>query len=160
MHLSYLQSSNKGNNKPIIACILYQRSLSIKQSNFRWNCCPTSAKFCFLSSITHTCLCTELPWSTSGLFQSHHVRRLKNNIGEENIISRLHVSKTKDEKIKVQNAFTVSQILTSVKEITPVMWMLLAITPLDHMYVNVSLDILGMDKTAQVNLIASLQYLE
>ena len=44
----------------------------------------------------------------------------------------------------------------SVKEITPVMWMLSAITPLDHMYVNVSLDILEMDKTAQVNLISLL----
>ena len=38
--------------------------------------------------------------------------------------------------------------------------MLSAITPLDHMYVNVSLDILEMDKTAQVNLISSLQYLD
>ena len=38
----------------------------------------------------------------------------------------------------MQNTFTVSQILTSVKEITPVTWMLPAITPLDHMYVNVS----------------------
>ena len=48
----------------------------------------------------------------------------------------------------------------SVKEITPVTWMLSAITPLDHIYVNVSLDILEMDETAQVNLISSLQYLE
>ena len=48
----------------------------------------------------------------------------------------------------------------SVKEITPVTWMLSAITPLDHMYVNVSLDILEMDKTAQVNLIFLLKYLE
>ena len=48
--------------------------------------------FVFLSSIAHTCLCTELPWSTSGFFQSHHVRKLKKNIREENIISRLHVS--------------------------------------------------------------------
>ena len=38
--------------------------------------------------------------------------------------------------------------------------MLSAITPLDHIYVNVSLDILEMDKTAQVNLISSLQYLD
>ena len=59
-------------------------------------------------------------------------------------------------KNKVQNAFRVSQILMSVKEITPVMWKLSAITPLDHMYVNVSLDILEMDKTAQVNLISLL----
>ena len=48
----------------------------------------------------------------------------------------------------------------SVKEITPVAWMLSAITPLDHIYVNGSLDILEMDKNAQVNLISSLQYLE
>ena len=41
-----------------------------------------------------------------------------------------------------------------------VTWMLYAWTPLDHMYVNVSLDILEMDKTAQVNLISSRQYLE
>ena len=38
--------------------------------------------------------------------------------------------------------------------------MLSAITLLDHIYVNVSLDILEMDKNAQVNLISSLQYLE
>ena len=38
--------------------------------------------------------------------------------------------------------------------------MLSAITPLDHIYVNVSLDILEMDKTAQVNLISSLRYLD
>ena len=47
----------------------------------------------------------------------------------------------------------------SVKEIIPVTWMLHAWTPLDRMYVNVMLDILEMDKTAQVNLISSLQYL-
>ena len=52
------------------------------------------------------------------------------------------------------------QILTSVKEVTLVTWMLHARTPLDHMYVNVTLDILEMDKTAQVNLISSLQYVE
>ena len=52
------------------------------------------------------------------------------------------------------------QILTSVKEITLVMWMLHARTSLDHMYVNVTLDILEMDKTAQVKLISSLQYVE
>ena len=62
--------------------------------------------------------------------------------------------KSLGDENKVQNAFTVSQILMSVKEITPVTWMLSAITPLDHMYVNVSLDILEMDKTAQVNLIS------
>ena len=65
-----------------------------------------------------------------------------------------------DDKNKEQNASTVSQILTSAKEITPATWMPGAITPLDHMYVNVSLDILEMDKIAQVNLISSLQYLE
>ena len=52
------------------------------------------------------------------------------------------------------------QILTSVKEVTLVTWMLHARTPLDHMHVNVTLDILEMDKTAQVNLISSLQYVE
>ena len=65
-----------------------------------------------------------------------------------------------DDKNKEQNASTVSQILTSAKEITPATWMPVAITPLDHMYVNVSLNILEMDKIAQVNLISSLQYLE
>ena len=50
--------------------------------------------------------------------------------------------------------FTILQILTSAKEITLVTWMLHAWTPLDHMYVNVMLDILEMDKTAQVNLIS------
>ena len=59
------------------------------------------------------------------------------------------------DKNKVQNVFTVSQILTSVKEIIPVTWMLYAWTSLDHMYVNVMLDILEMNKTAQVNLISS-----
>ena len=54
--------------------------------------------------------------------------------------------------------FMILQILTSVKEITLVTWMLHAWTPLDHMYVNVMLDILEMEKTAQVNLISSLQY--
>ena len=33
-------------------------------------------------------------------------------------------------------------------------------TPLDHMYVNVTLDILEMDKTAQANLISLQQYLD
>ena len=51
-------------------------------------------------------------------------------------------------------------IFTSVKEITPVTWMLSAITPLDHMYVNVKLGVLEMDKTAQVKLISSLRYLK
>ena len=55
---------------------------------------------------------------------------------------------------------TVSQILTSVEEITPVTRMLNAKTPSDHMYVNVSLDILEMGKTAQVSLICSLQHLD
>ena len=38
----------------------------------------------------------------------------------------------------------------SVKETTPVMRMQTAQTPLDHMYAIVSLDILEMDKIAQV----------
>ena len=54
--------------------------------------------------------------------------------------------------------FMILQILTSAQEITLVTWMLHAQTPLDHMYVNVTLDILEMEKTAQVNLISSLQY--
>ena len=53
--------------------------------------------------------------------------------------------------------FMILQILTSVKEIiTLVTQMLPAQTPLDHMYVNVTLDILEMDETAQVNSISSL----
>ena len=44
--------------------------------------------------------------------------------------------------------------------ITPVTWMLSALTLLDHMYVNVSLVILVLDQTAQVNLVSSLQYLD
>ena len=36
--------------------------------------------------------------------------------------------------------------------------MLPARTPLDHMYVNVTLDILEMDATAQVNLISRYMY--
>ena len=56
--------------------------------------------------------------------------------------------------------FMILQILTSVKEITLVTWMLHAWTPLDHMYVNVTLDILETEQTAQVNLISSLQYVE
>ena len=40
------------------------------------------------------------------------------------------------------------QISTSVKEITLVTWMQIARAPLDHMYVNVMLDILEMDITA------------
>ena len=56
--------------------------------------------------------------------------------------------------------FMILQILTSAEEITLVTWMLLARTPLDHMYVNVTLDILEMEKSAQVNLISSLQYVE
>ena len=52
--------------------------------------------------------------------------------------------------------FMILQISTSVKEIALVTWMLHAWTPLDHMYVNVTLDIPEMEKTAQVNLISSL----
>ena len=52
------------------------------------------------------------------------------------------------------------QISTSVKEITLVTWIQNARAPLGHMYVNVMLDILEMDITAQVNLVFSLQYLE
>ena len=58
------------NNRPMIACMLYQRSLSIKQHNFSRNYYPPNTEFCFLSCITHACLCTELPWSTSGFFRA------------------------------------------------------------------------------------------
>ena len=51
---------------------------------------------------------------------------------------------------KVQNVSMVSQILTNVKEITLVTWMLLAWTPKDRMFVVVTPDILEMDGTAQV----------
>ena len=44
-------------------------------------------------------------------------------------------------------------MLTSVKETTLVTGMQNVRTPLDHMYVNVSLVILEMDEIAQVNLI-------
>ena len=47
-------------------------------------------------------------------------------------------------------------MLTSVKESIPVTRKQNVRTPLDHMYVNVSLDILEMDKIAQVYLIAFL----
>ena len=70
------------------------------------------------------------------------------------------IKKSLGDKNKVQNVFTVSQMLTSVKEIIPVTWMLHAWTPLDHMYVNVMLDILEVGETAWVNLISSLQYFE
>ena len=51
---------------------------------------------------------------------------------------------------KVKNVFMVSQILTSVKEITLATWMLPARTPKDRMFVVVTPDILEMDGTAQV----------
>ena len=49
--------------------------------------------------------------------------------------------------------YMVSQILTNVKEITLVTWMLPARTPTDPLCVNASLDLVEMAKTAQVNLI-------
>ena len=55
---------------------------------------------------------------------------------------------------------TVFQILVSVKKIIHATRMLDAKTPLDHVYVNVTLDILEMDKTAQANLISLQQYLD
>ena len=51
---------------------------------------------------------------------------------------------------KVQNVFIVSQILTSVKEITLVTWMLPARTPKDCTFLLVTPDLLEMDATAQV----------
>ena len=49
---------------------------------------------------------------------------------------------------KVQNLSMVSQILTSVKEITLVTWMLPARTPKDRTLVLVTSDILKMEATA------------
>ena len=49
----------------------------------------------------------------------------------------------------------ISWTLTSVKETTLVTRIQTAPTTLDHMYATVSLDILEMDKTAQVNLMIS-----
>ena len=46
--------------------------------------------------------------------------------------------------------FIILQILTSVKEITLVTWMLYAWTPKDLMFVLVTPDILEMEATAQV----------
>ena len=46
----------------------------------------------------------------------------------------------------------VFQILTSVKKITLVTRMLPARTPMDPMFVNASLDLMEMVKTARVNL--------
>ena len=54
----------------------------------------------------------------------------------------------------MQNALTVSQIFTSVEEIIPITWILHGWAPLDHMYMNVTLEILEIDKTAQANLIS------
>ena len=51
---------------------------------------------------------------------------------------------------KVQDLSMVSQILTSVKEITLVTWMLPARTPKDRTFVLVIPDIIEMDTTAQV----------
>ena len=50
----------------------------------------------------------------------------------------------------------VSQILTNVKEITLVTCMLSARTPTDPMFVNASLDIMEMVKTAKVNIFSML----
>ena len=50
-----------------------------------------------------------------------------------------------------------SQILTNVLEIFLAMRMLTVPTPLDHMYVNATLDTLEMDKLASVILISFLQ---
>ena len=51
---------------------------------------------------------------------------------------------------KVQNLSMVSQVLTSVKEITLVTWMLPARTLKDRTFVLVIPDIIEMDTTAQV----------
>ena len=50
----------------------------------------------------------------------------------------------------------VSQILTNVKEITIVTWMLSARTPIDPMFATVSLDLMEMVNAAQANLISLL----
>ena len=58
--------------------------------------------------------------------------------------------------IKCKYIYMVSQILTIVKEITLVTWMLPARTPMDRIFVNATLDLMEMVKAAQVNLISSL----
>ena len=63
-------------------------------------------------------------------------------------------------KIFIVIIYMVSQILTNVKEITLVTWMLPARTPTDPLCVNASPDLMEMVKTAQVNLIFLVQYLE
>ena len=54
----------------------------------------------------------------------------------------------------------VSQVLTNVKEITLVTSMLPARTPTDPMFVNATLALMEMVKTAQMNLISLRKYLE
>ena len=72
----------------------------------------------------------------------------------DKVITIWYVTKRKKYKS------TIFQILASVKKILHATRMLDAKTPLDHMYVNVTLDILEMDKTAQANLISLKQYLD
>ena len=54
----------------------------------------------------------------------------------------------------------VSQVLTNVKEITLVTSMLPARTPTDPIFVNATLALMEMVKTAQMNLISLRKYLE
>ena len=62
--------------------------------------------------------------------------------------------------MKCKYIYMVSQILTNVKEITLVTWMLPARTPTDPMFVNAALDLMEMVESAHVNLIYLLKYLE
>ena len=79
------------------------------------------------------------------------------------LASRTQENKTKVSKHMLGNFFPIAffkiyyffmfivlQILTSVKEITLVTWMLYAWTPKDLMFVLVTPDILEMEATAQV----------
>ena len=65
----------------------------------------------------------------------------------------IHVSYSKNRDWKP----IIPQTLTNMQEIFHVMWMLTVPTPLDHMYVHVTLDTLEMDKLAQVIFISFLQ---
>ena len=113
-----------------------------------------------LSSVTHACLCTELPWSTSGLFQSRQVDKLKYlcwTTKKETVffsyyvmikeIKRLWVIKMSHKSAKCIHGFS---DIDEYKGLTLVTWMLPARTPKDRMFVLVTPDILEMDGTAHV----------
>ena len=77
------------------------------------------------------------------------------------VITRLRVrSFLKRQTWWSTNIYMVSQILTNVKEITLVTWMLPARTPTDPTFVNAALNLMEMVESAHVNLIYLLKYLE